>query len=232
MSISALPKTWSSGEVLTHTDLNANFTTIRNDVNNATTGALFKSDAGQTVAAAVTWSAAQTFSVGFTVSASGITVTGNSTITGTLSGLTGLTVASGGATITAGNFTVTSGNLVLTAGHLQMTAGQANAVRYNAGDSGTALTLNWNNGNVQRLRLTNNCTLTLSNPVTGAGYVIELLQDTTGSRTVTWPATLEWEGDTAPTLTTTASKKDIVLLLWNGSAYLATVYGQNYSDTV
>jgi hypothetical protein len=36
---------------------------------------------------------------GLTVSAGGIAVTGNSTITGTLTGLTGLTVASGGATI-------------------------------------------------------------------------------------------------------------------------------------
>jgi hypothetical protein len=43
---------------------------------------------------------------GLTVSASGVTVTGNSTITGTLGGLTGLTVASGGAAIT-GNSSVT-----------------------------------------------------------------------------------------------------------------------------
>jgi hypothetical protein len=45
-------------------------------------------------------------SSGLTVSAAGITVTGNSTITGTLGGLTGLTVASGGASIT-GNSTIT-----------------------------------------------------------------------------------------------------------------------------
>jgi hypothetical protein len=43
---------------------------------------------------------------GVTVSAGGITVTGNSTITGTLGALTGLTVASGGLTVT-GNSTIT-----------------------------------------------------------------------------------------------------------------------------
>jgi len=47
-----------------------------------------------------------------TVSAGGIAVTGNSTITGTLGGLTGLTVASGGATITgASTITGTLGGL-------------------------------------------------------------------------------------------------------------------------
>lgn len=51
---------------------------------------------------------ALTVSAGLTVSASGIAVTGNSTITGTLGGLTGLTVASGGAAIT-GNTSVSGG---------------------------------------------------------------------------------------------------------------------------
>lgn len=41
-----------------------------------------------------------------TVSAGGITVTGNSTITGTLGGLTGLTVVSGGASITGDTFII------------------------------------------------------------------------------------------------------------------------------
>jgi excisionase family DNA binding protein len=42
------------------------------------------------------------FGANLAVTAGGLTVTGNSTITGTLSGLTGLTVASGGANITGG----------------------------------------------------------------------------------------------------------------------------------
>jgi hypothetical protein len=46
------------------------------------------------------------FGANVQVTAGGITVTGNSTVTGTLSGLTGLTVASGGASIT-GNSTIT-----------------------------------------------------------------------------------------------------------------------------
>lgn len=56
-----------------------------------------------TFASTLTSSGLLTASTGLTVSASGITVTGNSTITGTLGGLTGLTVVSGGLTVTAGN---------------------------------------------------------------------------------------------------------------------------------
>lgn len=61
-----------------------------------------------------------TLSGALTVSSGGVTVTGNSTITGTLGGLTGLTVASGGAAVTgnssvAGTLTVTTGKTTLAA---------------------------------------------------------------------------------------------------------------------
>jgi hypothetical protein len=51
---------------------------------------------------------------GLTVASGGASITGNSTITGTLTGLTGLTVASGGETITAGGLTVSAGGVNVT----------------------------------------------------------------------------------------------------------------------
>lgn len=60
---------------------------------------------------------------------------------------------------------------------------------------------------------------TMSEPT---GYVpgqlieIRVVQDATGSRTVTWPATFAWPAATAPTLTTTAAKMDIVHGTWDG----------------
>lgn len=156
---------------------------------------------------------------GVTVSADGITVTGNSTITGTLGGLTGLTVASGGITVTAGNLT--------------MSSGQAIGKRVDDGDSGTALTMNFNLGNIHKTRLTGNCTFTFSNPQTGASYFVELLQDATGSRTVTWPATVKWGGGgTAPTLTTTAGRKDCFVFFYNGTNYMGVPFDLNFVDTV
>lgn len=52
------------------------------------------------------------------------------------------------------------------------------------------------------------------------GQVIEIraIQDATGSRLVTWPATFSWPASTAPTLTITAARIDIVTGVWDGTA--------------
>ena len=54
-----------------------------------------------------------------------------------------------------------------------------------------------------------NRTLALSNVRAGQVFILRLLQDATGSRTVTWFDTIKWSNGPAPTLTTTASKADV-----------------------
>jgi hypothetical protein len=93
-------------------------------------------------------------------------------------------------------------------------AGQYGSTTVAAGNSSTSKTLDWDDGNTQLLTLTGNCTLTLSNPKDGFRYLIALLQDGTGTRTVTWPSAVKWQAGTAPTLSTTAGKCDIVTLVW------------------
>ncbi|HET7302699.1 MAG TPA: hypothetical protein VFI74_05210 [Candidatus Saccharimonadales bacterium] len=85
---------------------------------------------------------------------------------------------------------------------------------FDAGNSSTAITLDLANGNVQKLTLTANCTVTLTSPASGAMRSLTLLvfQDGTGSRTITWPGSVKWGNAGAPTLTTTASKMDIISL--------------------
>ena len=80
--------------------------------------------------------------------------------------------------------------------------------------------INWNNGNNQYVVMTGNTVFTFANPVNGQVYRIGITQDATGSRTVTWP-TIKWAGGSAPTLTTTANKSDIVTLLYSDGAYYA-----------
>lgn len=98
---------------------------------------------------------------------------------------------------------------------------------FDAGNSGTAITLNLANGNVQKLTLTGNCTITLTSPASGAfrSLLLYVFQDGTGSRTITWPASVKWGTAGAPTLSTAASKMDKILLdtvdggtTWYGSA--------------
>jgi hypothetical protein len=91
------------------------------------------------------------------------------------------------------------------------------------GNSGTGtVTFNWNDGNIQTVTLTGNCTFAFSNPQSGASYQIIITQDGTGGRTITWP-TIHWEGRTVPTLTGTLNSKDIVTVTYDGTNYNAVI---------
>jgi len=104
-------------------------------------------------------------------------------------------------------------------------AGQYASTRFGLTDGGT-IALNWNNGNVQSVTIAGNRTFTFTNPKEGGRYLICLKQDATGSRTITWP-TITWAGGTAPTLTTTANKMDIITLVYANSTYYGEI-SKNY----
>jgi hypothetical protein len=58
-----------------------------------------------------------------------------------------------------------------------------------------------------------------ANPAAGQIITVEVTQDATGSRLVTWPANFSWATNgTAPTLTTTAARTDVILAVWNSTA--------------
>ena len=96
------------------------------------------------------------------------------------------------------------------------------------GNSGTAKTIDWNDGNKQKLTLTGNCTLTFTAPtISGVtspvfGLQLRVIQDATGSRTITWPSTVKWPQAQAPTLSTAANAIDIIYLYFDGTNYLAS----------
>jgi len=79
--------------------------------------------------------------------------------------------------------------------------------------SGAATTVNCETGNSFSHTLTENTTFTFSNPPasgTSYSFSIEIIQDASASGfTVTWPTSVDWPAATAPTLTATASAKDI-----------------------
>ena len=100
--------------------------------------------------------------------------------------------------------------------------------------SGTAATIDLNDGNVHHVQLTGNCTFTFSNPVaTGdsSSFTLILEQDGTGSRTATWPASVKWAAATAPTLTTTADKFDVLAFTTvdGGTRWFGFVAGQDFA---
>jgi len=79
--------------------------------------------------------------------------------------------------------------------------------------SSNATTVNCENGNAFSHTLTENTTFTFSNPPasgTAFTFSLEIIQDSSASGyTVTWPSAVDWPSATAPTLTATASAKDV-----------------------
>ena len=69
-----------------------------------------------------------------------------------------------------------------------------------------------------------------TNNTTGQFISILVIQDGTGSRTLTWNAVFEFASDTAPTLTTTASLGDVFVFRYNGSKWLEV--GRNQALTL
>jgi len=53
---------------------------------------------------------------------------------------------------------------------------------------------------------------TPTNPKAGVWYTLRVIQDGTGTRLVTWPASFNWGATGAPTLSTTAGKHDVISL--------------------
>lgn len=95
-------------------------------------------------------------------------------------------------------------------------------------NTGSAYTVSLANGTVQILTLTANCTYTFPTPTAGKSFLLVQYQDGSGSRTVTWPASVKWPSSAAPTLTSTASKADVFAFTSDGTNWIGRVVGQNY----
>jgi hypothetical protein len=162
------------------------------------------------------WGTARTITIGST----GKSVNGSANVSWSLTeiGAAASSHNQAASTITAGTFA--TGNFIFQ-GNLQIN-GQIHSPVNAKGNSGTAVTLNWNDGNIQTVTMTGNATFTFSNPQSGASYQIIITQDATGSRTITWP-TIKWKGGVVPTLTGTANSIDIVTLTYDGASYFGTI---------
>lgn len=117
------------------------------------------------------------------------------------------------------------------AASVSKTGGGKETLATNATATG-AVTVNLASGNVHKLTLTGNVTLTLSGSTASVACAVSLylLQDGTGSRIVTWPASVKWPGGVAPTLSTGAAKIDLVTLetIDNGTTWYGSLAGADF----
>jgi hypothetical protein len=159
--------------------------------------------------------------------------------------IAGLATANNGTLVTSGAGVPSISSTLPTAVQTNITelgtvtVGTYSAVMQDYTETNTASTQsstyarNLASGNVFSLTLSGNVTLSFSNvPASGcASVTLFLIQDGTGSRTVTWPGSVIWPGGTAPTLTTTANHVDLIVMMttnagttWRASSVL------NYSS--
>ena len=93
-----------------------------------------------------------------------------------------------------------------------------------------ASTIAWDVGTSPVAKVTLGANRTLgagTNAQTGQFVSLLIIQDGTGSRTVSFNAAYEFKDDTAPTLTTTAAKGDLFVFRYNGSKFLEVGRNQN-----
>lgn len=98
--------------------------------------------------------------------------------------------------------------------------------------SGAAEALDLSAASIFNVTLTDNCTFSFANsPSDGFGFTLILVQDGTGSRTVTWPVSVEWAGGSPPALTGTAGSKDILTFMTDdgGTTWYGFVAGLDVS---
>ena len=96
-----------------------------------------------------------------------------------------------------------------------------------------ASTISWDVGTSPVAKVTLGASRALgaaTNAQTGQFVSLLVIQDGTGSRTLSFNAAYEFTEDTAPTLTTTASKGDLFVFRYNGSKFLEV--GRNLNLTL
>lgn len=98
--------------------------------------------------------------------------------------------------------------------------------------TGANTTVNFANGRSAIVTLQASTTFILSNLVPGVTYYVQLIQDGTGSRIVTWPVApmdVKFPGGGAPTLSTAANAIDMVRLWSDGTTIFGELVGLAYA---
>jgi hypothetical protein len=123
-----------------------------------------------------------------------------------------------------GNLTIGNGSDLIVEGDLIVAKYKEGFV--DGGNSSTSKTIDITSGTLQTVTLTDNCTFTMPSVEAGRSFTL-LLKTGTGSFTSTFTG-VKWPSDSAPTITTTASKLDILTFVSDGTNWYGNI-SQNYS---
>ena len=74
-----------------------------------------------------------------------------------------------------------------------------------------------NSGSVGTVTIAGNRTMAAPTNLKVGSVVMVVIQDATGSRTITWNAVFKWDAGAAPVLSTAASGKDVLSFFCDGT---------------
>jgi len=89
------------------------------------------------------------------------------------------------------------------------------------GTAGSADTIDWSTGHKHKSTLDENVTYTFTDPPGPCNLFLRIIQDGSGTNTVTWPASVKWPAGSAPVITTDANAEDVVAFYFDGTNYYA-----------
>lgn len=94
--------------------------------------------------------------------------------------------------------------------------------------SAEAVTIDWTDGNIQSLALSDTCTVTFTAP-SGPCHLTLIVNHANNTTVypVTWPAGMKWPAATPPTMTAQAEAIDIISFLYDGTSYYG-MYGNDF----
>ena len=144
-----------------------------------------------------------------TVSGTTGTFSGNVSVGGTLTyddvtniDSVGLVTARTGVKVTAGGVNVTSGGINVTAGVSTFSGGTKITGSQTSNISAMgANAVDCSAGNYFTKTITGATTFTFTNVPTGVAYTFTMEVTLNGSNAITWPGSVKWPADTAPTIT-------------------------------
>ncbi len=127
----------------------------------------------------------------------------------------GIKVTTGGVDVTAGGVSVTAGGIDVTAGGINVTAGGINVAGIVTAGNGVKVTgtytenitavsgtaVDCSTASYFTKTITGATTFTFTNVPTGVAYAFTFEVTLNGSNAITWPASVKWPADTAPTIT-------------------------------
>jgi hypothetical protein len=157
-----------------------------------------------------------------------ITVPSQVTAMCTVISTAGTTEASWEAGLTDFSTSTGNGSVVLsnnaTLGNVSVNAYVEGVIA--VGNTGNAVTINIANATIVTATLTANCTFTMPSNTAGRSLTL-ILKTGNGSFTSTFTG-VKWTSNTAPTITTTASRADILTFVADGANWYGN-YAQNYT---